>query len=248
VTALEASIVAKRFGGHAILSTVRLTLARGERVAVVGPSGCGKSTLLRILAGLDGAYAGDVRVDGHPMTRPDPLRVGVMFQEPRLLPWMDVIDNVKLAATSHPDAEARALSLLEAVGLATRQRAFPRELSGGMAQRVALARALYLRPPILLLDEPFSAVDALARLRLRALVDDVTRQHGATVLLVTHDVEEAVGFTDRILVMGAAPGRVVAEVATPRARSDDGDVAHAATVRSVMDLLHRAHAEVPGDR
>lgn len=185
VPVLSAEIEAKALAGRTVPGHVRLELLPGEIVAVVGPSGCGKTTLLRILAGLDTDYSGQVFAAGAALRRPDPLRVGVMFQEPRLLPWLRVADNVTLGARDPIAARERALSLLAEVGLGGDADALPRTLSGGMAQRVALARAMFSEPAVLLLDEPFSAVDAIARARLRDLVAAVARRHGVAVLMVS---------------------------------------------------------------
>jgi len=206
---LSARIAARRYGERTVLGELRLDLDPGKRVALVGPSGCGKSTLLRILGGLDAPPGSSVLAKGRPLNGPDPTRVSIMFQEPRLLPWLTVEENVSLSAVSPSRDKARAQSLLGDVGLAAWASAFPRQLSGGMAQRVALARALFPSPSLLLLDEPFSAVDAISRERLRALVLERAAARDCAVLLVTHDVDEALGFADRLLVMQSNPGRFV---------------------------------------
>ncbi len=185
-----------------VLSNLRFQLAHGEQVALVGASGCGKSTLLRIVAGLDPAYEGQVLLDGQPQRGPS-RAVGVVFQEPRLFPWLTVIENVAFDLGQGRD-EAWAATLLEEVGLRDLADALPRQLSGGQAQRVALARALYTRPRLLLLDEPFSALDAFTRMKLQDLVVSLARAHGTALVLVTHDVEEAVLLSDRVLILGAA--------------------------------------------
>jgi NitT/TauT family transport system ATP-binding protein len=205
------------------LAGVDLALAPGEIVALVGPNGSGKSTLLRVIAGLLPPDRGRVEIDGRPVTRPSPA-VGMVFQEPRLLAWRDVVDNVafplELAGEPVGRRRARARDEVERVGLGGFERARPSELSGGMRQRAAIARALVMDPPVLLMDEPFSALDALTRERfdidLRALV----RRSGTTVLLVTHSIPEAVLVADRVAVLSPRPGRVVAEVPVAR-RPDD---------------------------
>lgn len=206
-----------------VLDRVRLAVPDGGIVAVVGPSGCGKSTLLRIVAGLLSADGGSVRLLGDPVTGPD-ARVGLVFQEPRLLPWRSARENVAypLELRGVPRAErlSRADELLAAVGLDGFGDARPAQLSGGMAQRVGLARALVLAPPVLLLDEPFGALDALTRDRLDAELLGLWERVGSTIVLVTHSIPEAVFLADRVVVLSPRPGRVVAEipVALPRPR------------------------------
>jgi len=193
-----------------VLQDVRFELVPGEVLGVVGASGCGKSTLLRIVAGLDPDFDGEVRLDGRARRGPD-RDIGVVFQEPRLFPWLTVAENVGFDLGQGHD-EAWVATLLREVGLGDLGHALPRQLSGGQAQRAAIARALYTRPRVLLLDEPFSALDAFTRMRLQDLVRDVARAHGTSLLLVTHDIEEAVLLGDRVLVLGSAPGRIVREI------------------------------------
>jgi sulfonate transport system ATP-binding protein len=183
--------VVRRFGDRAVLDGLDLTIADEELVVLLGPSGCGKSTLLRLLAGLDRPDGGRVEV---------PARRAVVFQADRLLPWQRVLCNVTLGLTG-PDGEERARDALAEVGLAGRERAWPKELSGGEAQRVALARALVSQPELVLLDEPFAALDAITRLRMHDLVRALRVRHHAAMLLVTHDVDEAIALADRIVVM-----------------------------------------------
>ncbi|MFK3979369.1 ABC transporter ATP-binding protein [Micromonospora sp. NPDC050397] len=205
--------VGRTFGGgtaaRTVLRDISLDVAAGEVVALLGPSGCGKSTLLRLVAGLDRATGGLVEVDGRPV-RGIESRTAVVFQEPRLLPWRTLARNVAFglpAGVERAEARAEVDRLLAVVGLAEFAGHRPRQVSGGMAQRTALARALARRPGVLLLDEPFAALDALTRLRMQDLVDDVQRATGATVLLVTHDVDEALRLADRIVLLGPArPG------------------------------------------
>jgi sulfonate transport system ATP-binding protein len=181
----------RRFGERTVLDGLDLTIADGELVVLLGPSGCGKSTLLRLLAGLDRPDGGVVEV---------PARRAVVFQADRLLPWQRVLHNVTLGLRG-PDADQRARDALAETGLAGRERAWPKELSGGEAQRVALARALVSEPELVLLDEPFAALDAITRLRMHDLVRALRTRHDATMLLVTHDVDEAIALADRIVVM-----------------------------------------------
>lgn len=203
------------------LQDVSLRVGAGEVVAIVGPNGCGKSTLLRIVSGLLAPDGGRVIVGGGVVSAVDP-RLSLVFQEPRLLPWRDVLSNVafplELAGVETAEREDRARDQLELMGLGAFARAYPEQLSGGMAQRVALARALVSGPQVLLLDEPFGALDALTRDRLNAELMDLWQRTGATVLLVTHSIPEAVLLADRVLVMSSRPGRVLTEVTVEAAR------------------------------
>lgn len=183
--------LSRRFGDRTVLSDLDLDIEPGQFVALLGASGCGKSTLLRILADLDHDVTGEVTVA---------QRRAVGFQAPRLMPWRKVWRNVVMGLPGRPD-RARAEAALEEVGLSHRSDVWPKVLSGGEAQRAALARALVREPDLLLLDEPFSALDALTRITARGLVDELWQRHGCAVLLVTHDVEEALVLADRVLVM-----------------------------------------------
>jgi sulfonate transport system ATP-binding protein len=206
--------LSRAFGGRVVLDGVDLDIAPGEFVAMLGVSGTGKSTLLRALAGLDREVTGELSVPGP---------VAVAFQEPRLLPWRRVLANVALGLRV-PDAGAVAGRALEEVGLIERAGAWPLTLSGGEAQRAALARALVREPSLLLLDEPFSALDALTRIAMHRLVLRLWERHRPAVLLVTHDVDEALILADRVLVL--ASGRIVfsgpVEVPRPRDRDNPG--------------------------
>ncbi len=195
--------VVRRFGPRVVLDHLSLTIAEEELVVLLGPSGCGKTTLLRLLTGLDRPDGGTVEV---------PVRRAIVFQGDRLLPWQRALPNVALGL-SGPDARQRASAALAEVGLAGRERAWPKELSGGEAQRVALARALVSEPELVLLDEPFAALDAITRLRMHNLVRALRRQHHAAMLLVTHDVDEAITLADRIVVM--SQGRIAASHPVP---------------------------------
>ncbi len=206
--------LSRAFGGRVVLDGVDLDIAPGEFVAMLGVSGTGKSTLLRALAGLDREVTGELTVPG---------TIAVAFQEPRLLPWRRVLANVALGLRV-PDAGAVAGRALEEVGLTERADAWPLTLSGGEAQRAALARALVREPSLLLLDEPFSALDALTRIAMHRLVLRLWERHRPAVLLVTHDVDEALILADRVLVL--ASGRIVfsgpVEVPRPRDRDNPG--------------------------
>ena len=220
----------RSFGATHVLKGVDLEIRRGEFVALLGRSGSGKSTLLRSLARLDAAPSRQLQVDG---------AVSVAFQEPRLLPWRKVEDNVALALANGPLSRSRrthARRALDEVGLAEKRDAWPGSLSGGQAQRVSLARALVREPDLLLLDEPFSALDALTRLEMHRLVIALWKRHCPGVLLVTHDVDEALALADRVLVL--EQGRVAAQWAldVPRDRRRD-HVQTAATRAQVLDAL-----------
>ena len=185
----------RSFGDTHVLKSIDLDIRPGEFVALLGRSGCGKSTLLRSLARLDPVPAGEVTISG---------RTSVAFKEPRLLPWRRVRENVELALLNTPERRSRAdlaTRTLAEVGLPEKLDSWPRELSGGQAQRVSLARALVSSPSLLLLDEPFSALDALTRIEMHQLVIDLWRRHSMAVLIVTHDVDEALALADRVVVM-----------------------------------------------
>jgi ABC-type nitrate/sulfonate/bicarbonate transport system ATPase subunit len=201
-----------REGVHGVLRNVDLVATPGEFVAILGASGCGKSTLLRLVAGLDRPTMGQIRIGGQTVTDCDP-RCAVVFQEPRLLPWKSVVQNVALGARGVPNAETPEV-MLERVGLAGAGNAWPHQLSGGMAQRVALARAFVRKPAVLLLDEPFAALDAFTRLQMGDLLRDICRDRSRTVLLVTHDVDEALRLADRIVLLGGRPAGISAEFLT----------------------------------
>jgi sulfonate transport system ATP-binding protein len=218
--AVHARGVTRAFGDREILRALDLAIAPGEFVALLGRSGTGKSTLLRILGGLDPGYGGEVLV---------PERRAVVFQEPRLLPWQRVLPNVAIglkpfAPNGSSLLRQRSLDALREVGLEERSRAWPVTLSGGEAQRVALARALVREPQLMLLDEPFGALDALTRTRMHGLLQDLCDRHNPAVLLVTHDVDEAVALADRVLVLddGALAADHPVPLPRPRDRGNPG--------------------------
>ena len=241
-SALDVQVRVKRFGGRRVLDDVRVRVAPGEIVCLVGASGCGKSTLLRIAAGLDREFEGFVRVGGRPHDAPT-REVGVVFQEPRLFPWCSVADNIAFETGGARRDDPRVAAILDDVGLSGRGAALPRELSGGQAQRVALARALAGQPRVLLLDEPFSAVDAFTRMKLQDLLAGLVRRQGIATLMVTHDIDEAAWLADRVLVLDANPGRLREQVPVPiaRPRTRD-DLALAAPRARVFHALQAAHA------
>lgn len=207
--------------GTQALSSVSLDIPAGEIVVLLGESGCGKTSLLRIVAGLEDASAGAVRLDGEPITGPHPA-IGMVFQEPRLMPWLTAAQNVAFGVSSKQAASVDAL--LARVGLASQGGKLPRDLSGGQQQRVAIARALVARPKILLLDEPFSALDAMTREDLQDHFLELWALDRPTIVLVTHDIEEAAVLADRVAVFTPLHGRLRAVVTNPlgRPRHRDG--------------------------
>ncbi|HTL33267.1 MAG TPA: ABC transporter ATP-binding protein [Kofleriaceae bacterium] len=224
------------------LDGISIAVEPGEIVAVVGGSGCGKSTLLRVVSGLDHPTQGDVALDGDTIVSPHE-KIGIVFQEPRLLPWLTVADNVGFGLADRPKAERaeRVARQLDRVGLAEKSNVWPRELSGGQAQRVALARALVMRPEVLLLDEPFSALDAFTRVDLQDHLLDLWADGKPTLVVVTHDVDEAIVLADRVLVMRPAPGRIFAEIAIELSRPRDRQsAAYDFAKRRVMAALDRS--------
>jgi len=203
---------------------IQLDIEDGEFVAIVGPSGCGKSTLLHMIAGLTQPTGGQILLQGKPIlgTRPD---IGIVFQDPVLLPWRTVKENVVLPAavrkTGLSSVEARATDLIDLVGLSGFENKYPSELSGGMQQRVGIARALLLDPSLLLLDEPFGALDSMTREQMNVELLKIWSESRKTVVLITHDINEAVFLADRVVVMSARPGRImnVHEITLPRPRT-----------------------------
>jgi len=236
---------APRGGVTSALDGVDLSVGRGEIIGIVGTSGCGKSTLLRIVGGLDVPSAGTVEIDGRTVVGPNP-EVGFIFQEPRLMPWLTVRQNAEfgLAALSRAEREALSSAVLARVGLGGFADALPQQLSGGMAQRAAIARALVTRPSVLLLDEPFSALDAFTRISLQDHLLEIWREDGPTMLFVTHDIEEALVLSDRIEVMRGRPGRIHREYAVdfprPRRRSDPALLAYKESILEDLDLAQAA--------
>lgn len=208
--------LSKVFGNKTVLNSLNLEVAPGEFIAIVGRSGCGKSTLLRLVSGLDKPSAGGILLDGEPLRKLS-HSVRVMFQDARLLPWKRVIDNVGLGLQEN--WRAKAAWVLEQVGLKDRADEWPYVLSGGQRQRVALARALVSQPHLLLLDEPLGALDALTRLEMQQLIEDLWRERGFTAFLVTHDVEEAVALADRVIVIEA--GKVALDLSVRLSRPRD---------------------------
>ena len=233
------------------LSRISLDIKPGEFVCVVGPSGCGKSTLLRLLAGLDGYSDGRLLLDGEAVAGPS-RKVGVVFQAANLLPWMTVRDNVRLplrVGGKHAPAADRIERLLAVTGLGEFGDKYPYELSGGMQQRAGICRALARDPEILLMDEPFGALDALTRERLNLELQRIWQENRKTILLITHSISEAIFLADRVIVMSARPGRILADlhVPIPRPRTFDDIVLHpdyarlAKEVRGLLNAQEHGH-------
>lgn len=203
-----------------VLDGIHLDIEQGEFISIVGSSGCGKSTLLRLIAGLDSDYQGEILLNKIPIQGTD-LKRGLIFQEHRLLPWLTVSENIHLAleetGLSRSEKNARVKEHIEIVGLTGFENAYPHELSGGMAQRVAIARGLVNKPDILLLDEPFGALDAMTRSHLQAELQRIWQHEKITMILVTHDIEEAVYLGDRVIVMSARPGKIKEIIPIPLA-------------------------------
>ena len=239
---LDIDVREKAFGNTVVLHDVHLSLHNGEAAVLLGPSGCGKSTLLRIAAGLDKRFSGRVSVGSEEGDKSSSFPpIAFVFQEPRLMPWLTVAQNIGYADGRRFDA-ARVDHLIEDVGLTGQAQTLPKALSGGMAQRVAIARALYTEPQILLLDEPFSAVDAFTRMKLQDLVLKLIERRGISFLLVTHDIDEALYLGDRIYMMGARDGGIQHDFAVDVPRPRDRRALRLAELKSeVLTALQAAH-------
>ena len=238
---LELKEIKKSFTeGEAVLDNISLEISKGEFITLLGSSGCGKTTLLNILAGFDVPDAGTVTLEGRPCGGPGPDRA-VVFQEPALFPWLTALENVEIgleAAGVPPDARrARALDMLALTGLSGREGQIPAELSGGQKQRVALARVLALSPPVLLMDEPFAALDAITREQMQSLLMALHARIGMGIVLVTHDVEEALLLGDEVCVMASGQGIVASRrVEAPRT----GEVADRELLRELKAILRQS--------
>jgi ABC-type nitrate/sulfonate/bicarbonate transport system ATPase subunit len=234
---LDVSIIQKSFraasgGKLQVLGELAFSLKSGEVAALVGPSGCGKTTLLRIIAGLDRDFEGSIALPAHGT-------LGMVFQEPRLLPWRTVEQNVRLAA---PQATGAGLdALFQTLGLAAHRAHYPGELSLGLARRVALARAFAVEPDLLLLDEPFVSLDDALAVRLRDELAELVNTRPVTTLLVTHNVDEAIGLADRLLLLSVSPARVLAEVRVARPRASHTVAELAAMREEIAKRINQAH-------
>ena len=237
---LDIAIHDKSYGARRVLHNLQWQLHRGEIVSLIGASGCGKSSLLSIVAGLDTDFRGALRLDGKPLTGVH-ADIGLIFQEPRLFPWLTVAQNIAFGLGAGGADDLRVAQLLEEVGLQGHADSLPKQLSGGQAQRAAIARGLFGQPRILLLDEPFSAVDTFTRMKLQDLLAAVAARHGLSVLLVTHDIDEALYLSDRIVMLDtrAGPPRAHYDVAAPRLRTP---AAQAQLKEAILGELHAAHA------
>lgn len=237
---------AKNFGAVEAVADCTFDLAENEFVSLVGSSGCGKSTMLAMIAGLIEQSGGDIEVLGVPVLGPGRDR-GVVFQGFSLMPWLTALGNVEFALRDEPMSAAErrevALEHLELVGLQGFERSYPAQLSGGMQQRVAIARSLSYRPRILLMDEPFGALDALTRREMHTLLTSIWEAHRLTVLMVTHDIDEAIITSDRVLVMSPRPGRIAAEFAVPLERPRTSGMLDRPEIRSLFrDVLEAVHS------
>ena len=225
------------------LDGISLSVAAGELVTLVGPSGCGKSTLLRLLAGLDTPDSGELLIGGDPITAPSEER-GLVFQDPNLFPWLTVRRNIEAGLVARHVLQARRHEVdefMRLVGLETFGESYPHHLSGGMAQRVALARALINHPKVLLLDEPLGALDAFTRMRMQDEVLRLWEARRTTMLLVTHDIDEAIYMSDRIVIMTPRPGRIDRTIAVTLPRPRDRSSADFLHLRGeILELLHFA--------
>lgn len=255
--------VSKRYSSRSAqvtaLEKVSVTVRPGEFISLLGPSGCGKTTLLRLIAGLEVATEGSVRIDSEEVVEAHP-ELGVVFQTDLLMPWRTVLDNVLLQAEVRrqktPEAIQRAKELLLQVGLAEFADSYPHELSGGMKQRVGICRALLHRPRLLLMDEPFAALDAMTRDQISVELSELAAVEGTTIIFVTHSIPEAVFLSDRIYVMSARPGRIAAEVTVgqrqPRQLHDRSEPEFFSTVAEVtaifesLGVLHDKRREAKG--
>ena len=240
--------VAKRFGQLQVIEEFTRDFEQGQLVALVGPSGCGKSTLLHLAAGLEKPSGGSVQADGRPIRGPRPERM-LMFQENALYPWLTLAQNVAMPLefqkAGKKEARARAAEWLEKVALKGFEDYYPHQVSGGMRQRAALARAFIAQPKVLLLDEPFGALDALTRMTLQDVLRDLIREAGPTVLLVTHDVDEALFLADRIMVFSPRPAKVLREFNLMHIEKTHDLSEFAAMRRDILGLLgiRAGHAE-----
>jgi ABC-type nitrate/sulfonate/bicarbonate transport system ATPase subunit len=227
LNAVEITGLSQRYGERQVLERIDLAVAAGEFVSLVGPSGCGKSTLLKVLAGLLRPSTGEACVDGEPTTGRRGL-VAYMPQRDLLLPWRRALDNAvlgaQIAGAPVPAARERARGMFEQFGLAGFEKSWPSELSGGMRQRLALLRTFLLDRDVLLLDEPFGALDAITRRQMYAWLQEVWLADQRTAIFVTHDVEEAIYLSDRVIVLSARPGRIVTELTVPLPRPRERDV------------------------
>ncbi len=241
---LSVADAGKRYGVLDALADCSFDVAANTIVSIVGPSGCGKTTLLWSMSGLHSLTSGTVKLDGKPITGPHP-DIGLVFQEANLLPWRTLIDNILFPfeiKRTQPD-RPWIDHLLDRVGLEGFEHRFPRELSGGMQQRASIVRALALRPQVLLMDEPFGALDAFTREEMNRLVEEIWLETKTTIVFITHSIEEAIFLSDRVLVLSKRPGRVQGDYAVPFARPRSLDTMAS---REVFDLMNRIKRDIYG--
>jgi ABC-type nitrate/sulfonate/bicarbonate transport system ATPase subunit len=224
------------------LKNINIQIRRGEFLTIVGPSGCGKTTLLRLIAGLDQPQSGRLAIDGNEIAGPSPER-GYIFQQPTLFPWATVFDNAALglkARRVYENQKSRVKEYINMIGLSGFEKHYPHEISGGMAQRVAIIRALINEPKVLLLDEPLGALDAFKRIELQALLLDVWEKTGTTMVMVTHDVDEAIALSGRIVIMTPRPGEIVEvmDVNLEKAERDRNGDGFIALRKKILQALH----------
>ncbi|WP_085992143.1 ABC transporter ATP-binding protein [Oceanobacillus senegalensis] len=237
---LELRNVSRTFDGKRVVNNISFSAQPGEMIGLLGTSGCGKSTLLRAISGLDSGYDGEIAINGD-TTKEIHDKAGFIFQEPRLFPWLTVLDNVTFGLKGDKKKKiSRAKEYLKNVGLEGNGDLYPRQLSGGMAQRVAIARALVTSPEILLLDEPFSALDAFTKMQLQDLLLDVWKTYQSTIVLVTHDIDEATYLCDRVIILRGQPGEMDKEIqikeTRPRDRGSKHLAAYKAEILESLDL------------
>jgi sulfonate transport system ATP-binding protein len=224
--------------GTSGFQNIHFTVNNGEIIGILGTSGCGKSTLLRVISGLDPKYEGKVS------SKEEDSHIGMMFQEPRLLPWLSVKDNISFGLKKEERKSNKYQTYVDLVGLTGFEEHYPKDLSGGMAQRTAIARALITEPEVLLLDEPFSALDAFTKMQLQDLLLSIWQKKQTTMLLVTHDIDEALYLCDRILILKGQPGEVFAEIKIekqkPRTRGDDYLAKQKAHILNLLNVEKKA--------
>lgn len=245
IEAIEKSFINDRKENVKVLDNINLNVKKGSFVSIVGPSGCGKSTLLYLVAGLDKADKGNIRVDGNLVTKPGPERV-VVFQEAGLFPWLTVLENVTygliLKKIPKEKAKAKALDVLKMVHLSRYVNSYPHELSGGMKQRVSIARALVMEPDILLMDEPFSALDEQTRMVLHKELLEIWRKTKVTIFFITHNIREAVLLSEEVVVFATRPGRIKEIIPVPTMK--DGVTPDSVTVNTEKRILSILQEEI----
>ncbi|MFJ8257131.1 ABC transporter ATP-binding protein [Peribacillus asahii] len=245
INGIEKSFVNEKKERVKVLDNINIEAEKGSFVSIVGPSGCGKSTLLYLIAGLDQPDAGDIRVAGQKVKKPGPERV-VVFQEAGLFPWLTVLENVtyglKLKKMSKAEAEAKALEVLKMVHLSRYVDSYPHQLSGGMKQRVAIARALVMEPDILLMDEPFSALDEQTRMVLHKELIEIWRKTKVTIFFITHNIREAVQLSEKVVVFATRPGKIKDIISVPSMK--DGIMPDSVTLHTEQKVLTILQEEI----